>query len=77
MKMISHQALGQNEPVGFGARLAKSFQKTMPVGVTVENRLAPVAPVHDMVERSGVSDAQLPGHGLTLTPLELCVNSKD
>ena len=77
MKMIVHQAVGENEPFGLGARLAKGFQKTAPVGVIVENRLAPVASVHDRVDRSGVLDAQLTGPGLTVTALDLCVNSKD
>ena len=77
MKMIFHQTVGENVPLGFAARLVKGFQKTPPVDVVVVNRLPPIASVHDMVDRSGVLDTQLAGHGLTVSALELCVNSKD
>jgi hypothetical protein len=69
MEMISHQAISENHPLSFGASLANSFQKTLPISLVAENRLAPVAPIHDMVDRSGVLDAQLTGHPATLTSL--------
>ena len=33
-----------------------------PVKVILNNRLAPVATIHHMINRAGVFDAQLPGH---------------
>jgi hypothetical protein len=47
---------------GFGER----FQKTPAVPVISEDRLLPVAPVHDVVDRAGVLGAQFSRHRLTI-----------
>jgi hypothetical protein len=46
---------------GPGARLTERVEELLPVGVMVEIRRPPIAPVHHMVDRSGVLNPQWPG----------------
>ncbi|MGA2658309.1 MAG: hypothetical protein ABSH34_12450 [Verrucomicrobiota bacterium] len=48
-------------PGRFVANLAQRFQEALPVLVIPEDRLLPVAPVHDVVDRPRALDAQFPG----------------
>jgi hypothetical protein len=54
MKVITHQTISMNLPVGFVARFAESFQKTPAILIVLENRLAPISPVYHMIDCSWV-----------------------
>lgn len=60
--MIGHEDIGVNLPAGLGARLGKGFDKALAVRIVEEDRLAPVAAIHDVVDRTGILDSQLAGH---------------
>ncbi len=62
VKMIRYEDVGVNLPAGLGASLGKSFNEAMAVHIVLEDRLAPVAAIHDVVDRAGILDAQLAGH---------------
>jgi len=62
VEVISHQAVCVNLPAGFLARLRQRFEKILPIHVVHENVLAPIAPIHEMVNGAGVLDAQLAWH---------------
>ena len=53
VKMIRHQAIGMNLPTGFAANILQRLDKTLAITVVVENILPPVAPAHDVIDRSG------------------------
>ena len=57
MKMIQHQAIRMHLPARLGAGLVQGGHEPLAVKVIVEDRLAPVATVHHMINRSGVFDA--------------------
>ena len=50
-------------PAGFEARFSEGLQKSLPIRVAAENGFAPVTPIHDMIDRPGILDTQLAGHG--------------
>lgn len=54
MKMIPHQAIGMNLPIGLGAGFAQGGDETLAVPVVLEDRLAMIAPIHDMIDRAGI-----------------------
>ncbi len=45
-------------PVGFATSLRQCFQKTSSILIVLEYRFPPVAPVHEMVDRSRVLDSE-------------------
>ncbi len=63
-----------NLPPGLGASLGQRFQKTVTVPVVSKNQLTPVTAVHDVVNRTGIFNAQLPGHTRTLSLASMDVN---
>src|SRR4051794_698069 len=67
MKMISHQAIGVNLPIGFLASLRERFQQVLPVNVVHENILAPITAIHDVIDRARIFNSQLPGHAANQT----------
>src|ERR1043166_1904257 len=48
MKMVSHEAIGVDLPLGFGACLGKSLQKTATVGVVLKDWLTTVTAIDDV-----------------------------
>src|ERR1017187_8814318 len=62
MKVVQHQTISMNLPAGFVARFAESFQKTLPILIVLENRLSPVSPVHDVIDRSRILHSQFARH---------------
>ena len=62
MKMIVHQAIGMHLPAGLGAALAQGFQKKLAVLVILENRLPPISPVHDVINRAGILHSEFARH---------------
>ena len=67
MKMVCHQTIGVDLPIGLGAPFAQGFQETFSICIVTKDRLASVTTVQDMIERAGIFDAQLAGHVRTLT----------
>ena len=62
MKMVGHQAPGLEVPAGLLTGLAQGLQEEFAVLIVLEDRLAPVAPIHDMVDRTRILNSQLSGH---------------
>ena len=62
MIMVAHQAIGQCTGIEAVKGCSNHVQKCPPVLVVVEDRLAPVAPRGNVVNRSGKFDAQGAGH---------------
>ncbi len=74
MKMIQHETIGVNLPAGLGANFAQRGKEPFSVGVVVENRLAVVATIHHMINRTGIFQPQLPGHDDGLTTFGVVAN---
>ena len=64
-------------PAGFLARLAYSGMKELTVRVIEKNVLTAIAPVHHMINGTGILNAQFPRHRPTLPYAPCCVNSED
>ena len=62
MKMITHQTIGVDLPIRFGARFAQRFQKTPPVQVVFEAGFATVTTIHHVTNSGRILDAKLAGH---------------
>jgi hypothetical protein len=54
MKMIAHQAVSMNGPLGFQAALAQGDQELLAIHVVLENVLALVPAIHHVIHRAGV-----------------------
>jgi hypothetical protein len=68
-------------PVGFVARLAQGGQQSPAIFVVLENVLALVPAIHDVIDRSRILYAQLAsslrGTSMVLPTIAKCVNSED
>jgi len=62
---------------GLGARLAQRLDETLPILVIVEDRFAPVAAIHDVVDRSGILDSQLARHAGRMARAASGINIKN
>ena len=62
VKMVGHQTEGMHLPVRFAAAFAQGFQKAFPVGIILEYRLPPVAPVHHMINRPFIFQSKFACH---------------
>ena len=62
MKMIVHETIGMNLPVGLGTNLAESDQKTLPINVVAEDRLATVTSIEEVINGARVFYPQCAGH---------------
>ncbi len=71
--MIGHETERVNLPIGFGANLRQGGEKLPVIQIIAEDGFAAVAPVHDVVDRAGIFDAQRSGHDGVFTPVHfLC-----
>ena len=68
MEMIPHQAPGVHLPIGLDAGFAQGFEEPFPIRVVLEDRFAPVAPIHRVIDRAGIFDTPLPSHGRWIKP---------
>ena len=66
VEMIFHQAVGVHLPAGFLAGLSQRFEEILSIHIIYENVLAPVAPIHDVVNRAGILDSHRAWHGRKL-----------
>ena len=76
MEMIAHQAIGVHLPLGFQANLAQRREKPLAVLVVPEDSLPLVPATQDVINRSGILDAQVARHAQGLTPRTQSVNSE-
>jgi hypothetical protein len=63
MEMIGHKAERMSLPAGLPAGLPEGLQEQFPVRITQKNWLAPITPIHQVVNRSLVFDSKLSRHG--------------
>jgi len=77
MKVIAHQTIGMHLPTRFPAILAQSGKKLKPAFVIPEDVLALVSTIHDVINRSGVLNAEFSRHLLALSVTSASVNSED
>jgi hypothetical protein len=66
MKMVAHQTIGMDLPIGLLASLREGLQEILAIDVIQENVLLPITAAHDVINGIFVLDAQLSGHGATL-----------
>ena len=62
MKLIRHEDVGVNLPPRLGANLPQRLDEALPIRVILEDRLAPVTTIHDVINRPGIFNSQLAGH---------------
>ncbi len=62
MKMVGHQTIRMHLPAGFLSGLAERLQKPPPIFIVLEDRLAPVSPVHEVIDRSRILHSQFARH---------------
>ena len=62
MEMIAHETIRMDLPAGLGAGFAEGGQESAMVEVILEDGLAAVATVHDVVDGAGIFDAEFTGH---------------
>ena len=68
MEMVQHQTIRLHLPAGFRTRLAERIQKTPPIFLVLENRLASISPVHEVIDRPRILHSQFARHA----PEALC-----
>lgn len=61
VKMIGQETERMNLPIGFGANLRQGREKLLVIQIVAEDEFAAVAPVHDVIDRAGIFDAQRSG----------------
>jgi hypothetical protein len=65
-------------PKAFGAVSAQHrFDEALAIRIVPEDRLAPVAAIQDVVDRTGMLDSQLAGHDGRVARATSCVNIKN
>src|SRR5437868_12598841 len=62
MKVIAHQTIRMNLPIGLKARFGESGQEFLPIHIILENILPLVASVHDVVNSYRILDPHLARH---------------
>src|SRR5579862_5526818 len=68
VKVIAHETIRMNLPIGFFARLLQRFEEEFSVVIIVENVLPVIPSVHDMIDCSFVLNSKLPGHARQCGP---------
>jgi len=68
MKVVFHETIGMNLPIGFRARLGQRGDEQLPIPVIVEDRFPPVAAVQDVINRAGIFHAELACHARNPAP---------
>jgi hypothetical protein len=60
--VIAHEAIGVNEPIGLDAGLVECAEEQLVINIIAEDGFTSISSIHDVVDRSGIFDAQLTGH---------------
>lgn len=58
MEVIGHQTKRMHLPFGFGARFAEGAKEQLTVRISLENRLAPIAAIHDVIDSAFVFEGE-------------------
>ena len=77
MKMIRHEDVGMNLPTSLRARFAQRLDQTLPIRVVLEDRFAPVAPIHHMIHCPRILDSQFARPARRRAAAPSCVNLKN
>jgi hypothetical protein len=64
-------------PGGLPASLRQRIQEKLPLRLILEDNLAPVTPVHHVMERPRIFHPQLSRHGTKLGKQAFCLNTKN
>ena len=75
--MIRHEDVGVNLPSRLGASLVQCLDEPMPIHIILEDRLAPVAAIHQVVDRAGILDSQFARHDRKVTRAAPSVDIKN
>jgi hypothetical protein len=62
MKVVLHQTIGMDREARLPARLGQGLDEIVAISLVQEDRLAPVAPAHDVINRSCIFHAHLARH---------------
>jgi len=62
MKVIVHPTECMHLPSGLEENFPKGLNKPFPIRIVLKDRLLPVAPIHDMINRSCVFDSKISGN---------------
>ena len=76
VKMILHEDVGMNLPTCLATSLGQRGDEALAIRVVVEDRLAPVAAIHDVVNRPRILDSQFAGHDRRVARTTARVNTK-
>jgi hypothetical protein len=68
MVVVPHLAIGMDDPIEAPADLPEHLQPDLTIPVLEIDRLPPISPGGDVVERAGKLDPQGPRHARTLHP---------
>ena len=63
-------------PCGLDTRLGQSLEKALPIRVILENGLAPVAAIQDVVDRAWILNSEFASHAPRLPKCAEAVNNK-
>lgn len=71
MKMVSHQAIGMDLPLGFPTSFAQGIQELQPVLIIQENVFSPIPTIHHVVNRPLIFQSQLSRHWLRCSQISI------
>jgi len=77
MKVIGHETIGVDLPIGLGAGLAERIEEEETIGIVPEDRFTAIAAVHDVVDRSFIFQAEFTGHESRMQTATRLVNTKN
>ena len=75
MKMITHQTVGVYLPVTLRAYFSKSLDPKLAIRVAMDNCFAMIPAAHHVIDRTGIFDSDLAGHGRLLNVSALLCQS--
>src|SRR6185295_17381564 len=77
MKVIGHQTIGVDLPIGLGTGLAKGIEEEEAIGIVAKDGFPAVAAVHEVVNRPFIFQAEFARHELNLQSAIKYVNTKN
>ena len=63
MKMIGHQTIRMHLPARFDACFTERAEEPLAIFVILEDGLAPISPIHQVINRARIFDSELSRHG--------------
>ena len=77
MKVIGHQTIGVDLPIGLGTGLAKGIEEEEAIGIVAKDGFPAVAAVHEVVDRPFIFQPEFARHELNLQSAIKYVNTKN